>query len=436
MDNHYQRGNVVLNQKNDLTKILKTRYIIALTLIAILSTVAYVALTTALSESHKTAYIVNIAGKQRMLSQHIALDLNQLYAHREKNSIPNPFYVQEITNRLHHNQLQMRQTNNILSAGVLLSGEKIERSPTIKSIYFGDSNLSNRVLSYTDLIANITPQISLKALNNIRLQINVSAPKLLIDLDRVAQQYQTEGEDKLAVIDTMETGVWIVTLLVLLLEVIFIFQPMVHQIAELTLQNKHTLENLENLVNIRTLTLEQSNQKLRNLASHDPLTGLKNRLNLEHDIENAIEHNALHHAPFAVLLFDIDWFKKVNDTYGHDVGDFVLIEIAKIIKTSVREEDHVYRAGGEEFVILLNRVSYKDSLQIAQKIRTHIEKHPFIYDGTTIRQTISGGVFHSSLMESKNIKNLLKLVDEALYDAKEQGRNSIQVVGKNQTNDS
>ncbi len=424
------KGEHMQDKRSSLIKGLKSRYIIALSLIAILSTTAFIALSTVLKEANKTAYIVNIAGKQRMLSQHIALDINQLYLHMQNSSKPNTFLIQELLSRLKHDYQLMRQTNRTLSSGLLLSGEKISLSPTIQSIYFGEVQLSKRVTLYTQLTQSISDKTTLDELNKIRLKINMLAQTLLTDLDKVAQQYQLEGEQTLATIKTMETTVWIITLLVLLLEVIFIFQPMVHQISKLTLQNTHTMENLENLVNIRTLDLERSNQKLRNLASHDPLTGLRNRLNLEQDIESSIDHYALHHAPYAVLLFDIDWFKKVNDTYGHDAGDFVLTEIANILKGSVREEDHVYRAGGEEFVILLNRVSYTDSMQIAEKIRSRVESHPFVFNQSTINQTISGGVFHSSLTEPKSIKKLLKLVDEALYCAKEHGRNCIQVVGK------
>jgi diguanylate cyclase (GGDEF)-like protein len=259
----------------------------------------------------------------------------------------------------------------------------------------------------------------------ILIQMDALSTPLLKDLNSVVLQYQKEGEAKLSQIKNIETSIWALTLFVLLLEVIFIFQPMVHYMIKLSSKNEQTLKNLENLVELRTMHLEQSNQKLLDLASHDPLTGLRNRLNLEKDIENALEHYALHHAPFAVLMFDIDWFKKVNDTHGHDIGDLVLIEIAKILKNSVREGDHVYRAGGEEFVILLNRLSYEDTMRIAEKIRSEVAKHPFNCNGIKLKQTISGGVYHSSLTDTKNVKTLLKLVDEALYDAKESGRDQI-----------
>ena len=153
------------------------------------------------------------------------------------------------------------------------------------------------------------------------------------------------------------------------------------------------------------------NIKLEDIALYDPLTGLKNRFYLESDIKKVIDNYHLNHAPYAVLMFDIDWFKEVNDTYGHDVGDKVLKELSAILKSSVREEDKVYRVGGEEFVILLNRIAYKDTIALAEKIRRLIEQHIFKVADKEFSKTISCGLFHSSMMQVNDVKYVLKLVD-------------------------
>jgi len=182
--------------------------------------------------------------------------------------------------------------------------------------------------------------------------------------------------------------------------------------AEKNLQQEHQL-------------LRQANKKLEVLANHDPMTGLRNRLNMEKDIEAIIVQHNKHGSPFAVLMFDIDWFKTVNDDYGHDVGDRVLIEVAQLLELAVRQGDKVYRAGGEEFVIVLNRITYDDTLFRAEKIRNSIEKYVFKVQNIKINKTISGGLYHSSLIKTDKVKKILKLVDNALYESKTNGRNQI-----------
>ncbi len=171
--------------------------------------------------------------------------------------------------------------------------------------------------------------------------------------------------------------------------------------------------------------LSDSNIKLHDLALNDPLTGLRNRLYLESDIQTVIENYKEHHAPYAVLMFDIDWFKEVNDTYGHDIGDLVLKELSAILKSSIREEDKVYRAGGEEFVVLLNRITYSATVKIAEKIRLLIQNYIFNVKGKKFNKTISVGLYHSSILEAKDVKHVLKLIDIALYKSKNDGRNRV-----------
>jgi diguanylate cyclase (GGDEF)-like protein len=178
------------------------------------------------------------------------------------------------------------------------------------------------------------------------------------------------------------------------------------------------------------MLLKERNIKLEDIALYDPLTGLKNRFYLESDIKKVIDNYQLNHAPYAVLMFDIDWFKEVNDTYGHDVGDVVLKELSAILKLSVREEDKVYRVGGEEFVLLLNRIAYKDTIALAEKIRRLIEQHIFKVADKEFSKTISCGLFHSSMMQINDVKYVLKLVDNALYESKTDGRNRVTNVVK------
>ena len=206
--------------------------------------------------------------------------------------------------------------------------------------------------------------------------------------------------------------------IILAVSIWYLFQQIAIGPLQVEVQQRQKVEN----------ELKLSNEKLQLLACHDPLTGLRNRLNMKKDIEAIIQQHNKHHSPFAVLMFDIDWFKKVNDKLGHDVGDFVLIEVARLLELSIRQEDRIYRSGGEEFVIVLNRISYEDSIDRAEKIRTAIENHVFKVDSNEISKTISGGLYHSTLLKIDKVERILKLVDNALYQSKENGRNRISTV--------
>ncbi|MDD2698552.1 MAG: diguanylate cyclase [Arcobacteraceae bacterium] len=414
-----------MNTNTDISKSWITRrYTLALTIIALLCTVAFYTLLSAVKSTNSTAYLVNISGKQRMLSQHIALDV---YRFTTKNEISS-YELNIIKETLTRDAKEMLHINQILSTGNLLNKKNVTLSPIMKDMYFGDTHLASRVYEYANTALLLICDD--KNINRYKIKefIDKKAEPLLVDLNKAVTQYQIEGEQDLQYIQLLETIVWILTLLTLLLEVIFIFQPMSREIISLGILNDKTLENLENTVELRTLNLENANHKLEHLASHDPLTGLRNRLELEKYIEKAIEHNKQHGAPYAVMMFDIDWFKSVNDTYGHDIGDKVLVEISNIINSSIRENDQAFRAGGEEFVVLLNRINFEDSIKVAQKIRELISKHLFQVDDNEFFKTVSCGLYHSTILNANTVKNLLQLIDTALYQSKTNGRNRLTIV--------
>jgi diguanylate cyclase (GGDEF)-like protein len=410
------------------------RYAIALLIIAMLSTVTYVILLTALKGSEDTAYVVNISGKQRMLSQTIALDVFRLYQLRSQgyyeDPAATPYQIERVLQRLNQNISEMRDVNMRLSKGYTSQNSVTEVKPisdALFELYFGELNLAQEVDDYLEMISQCIAGNS-PSPEGLHL-VSAMAPKLLVKLNTAVLHYQQEGEHKLAIIQQIKTYVWIVTLFMLLLEVVFIFQPMVRQIVFLARENQHHVENLESKVKLRTQDLELANEKLKQLAMLDPLTGLFNRLNLEKDIEQQILQQDKHQSPFAVLMLDIDYFKHINDSYGHEVGDLVLKELAKILKASVRKGDSVYRAGGEEFVVLLSRIDYEDTLAKAEQIRHSTEQYAFMYGvDKYINLTISIGVYHTVIYHAENVRDLMKQVDVALYQSKANGRNQVTLV--------
>ena len=150
-------------------------------------------------------------------------------------------------------------------------------------------------------------------------------------------------------------------------------------------------------------------EKARKEAMYDELTGILNRRGIDYRIKDMDKGS--------ILFFDIDHFKQVNDTYGHEFGDYVLREIGQILKNTFRKSDIVGRWGGEEFIVILPHTNYKDALKVAEKLRRTIENHDF--KGKKI--TVSIGI-----TEYKgNLEENLKKADEALYEAKRSGRNQI-----------
>ncbi|MBN2753458.1 MAG: GGDEF domain-containing protein [Candidatus Goldbacteria bacterium] len=172
--------------------------------------------------------------------------------------------------------------------------------------------------------------------------------------------------------------------------------------------------------------LEQKTEKLEDKANHDPLTGLFNKGYLEEQLTYHFELAKRSGNPMAVMFLDIDHFKKVNDTYGHQRGDEVLKKIAHILKDKSRAINVVGRFGGEEFMIIGPISDYKSALYLGERIRTAVEKEIFSHENTDFNITISIGisVWNSSITSEKD---LVKFADEALYTAKRNGRNQVRM---------
>ncbi len=163
--------------------------------------------------------------------------------------------------------------------------------------------------------------------------------------------------------------------------------------------------------------LKEANFKLTQLLIHDDLTKIYNRRFLLEEIEKLLK---LNDPKFSLILFDIDHFKLVNDKYGHDVGDKVLIEVCKVTNDIVSDNGYLCRFGGEEFIILLKNLSLKQSVDIAQKVRKGIEMFTF---SKCERVTASFGV--STYEKGQDINKLIKTVDSLMFSAKSAGRNCV-----------
>ena len=182
-------------------------------------------------------------------------------------------------------------------------------------------------------------------------------------------------------------------------------------------------ETLEHKVKERTQELERAKIELEKLANTDRLTQIPNRVRLDDVLEEAFEHAQYHEAPFSIILLDIDYFKEVNDQFGHQVGDLVLTNVAEILQNTIREQDTVGRWGGEEFLVICPQTTLDDALKLSEKLRQQLENHQF---PVVQRNTSSFGV--TSYLDGDTRNTLLSRCDKALYQAKERGRNCVEIL--------
>lgn len=170
--------------------------------------------------------------------------------------------------------------------------------------------------------------------------------------------------------------------------------------------------------------LEQENHKLGEIANYDPLTHLLNRRSMNMKLDYVMEKAVSAKKPFSLIMADLDDFKKVNDTYGHDCGDGVLITISDIITRNLREEDSVCRWGGEEILILMN-ANTEVSGKVAERIRKEVEETRIHYKENEVQVTITLGV--AAYQEGMDIPAMIENADQKLYQGKNNGKNQVVV---------
>ncbi len=165
-------------------------------------------------------------------------------------------------------------------------------------------------------------------------------------------------------------------------------------------------------------------EKTVKASRFDSLTGLYNRQSFDESLEREINRGKRHRKELSILFLDLDDFKEVNDSFGHQTGDEVLKQVAKIVLNEKRSEDLAARYGGEEIVLILPETGKIDSLVLGERIRKRVEEMRIDFNGNTVRITISGGL--ASFPENAtDAKSLLKCADNALYTAKGSGKNGI-----------
>lgn len=199
------------------------------------------------------------------------------------------------------------------------------------------------------------------------------------------------------------------------------FNLMIETIRATHQELKDANARLEQKVGERTCELEEKNRQLERLSSTDGLTQINNRVKLDEQFREQLQHAQRYDTPFSILLCDVDFFKRINDTYGHQSGDQVLIEMAALLKRGMRQTDHVGRWGGEEFLVILPETALEDALALAERLRGTIAAHDF--PGCPTSVTISAGL--SGYRTGDTQDAMVERADQALYRAKSEGRNRV-----------
>jgi two-component system cell cycle response regulator len=205
----------------------------------------------------------------------------------------------------------------------------------------------------------------------------------------------------------------------------YITKPIDFAELKARLRSMLRIKRLQEALEEREKELLEVNERLRYMSQTDGLTGLDNRRHLNERIDEMFQHAQRLNEPFSLVMCDLDKFKSVNDTYGHQAGDEVLKQLAVILKDEAREIDRVGRYGGEEFMLLLPGTVLDAAVTFAERVRKRIEAHTFTFEGGTLQRTASFGVSGLPHPKVDQSDALVRTADDALYVAKETGRNRV-----------
>jgi len=204
----------------------------------------------------------------------------------------------------------------------------------------------------------------------------------------------------------------------------YITKPIEFPELKARLRSMLRIKRLQEELEERERQLLEANERLRYMSQTDGLTGLDNRRHLEQQLDAMFHHARRLNEPLSCVMCDLDRFKTVNDTYGHQAGDAVLKQFARILKNEAREKvDRVGRYGGEEFMLLLPGTVLDAAVTFAERVRKEVESRTFTFEGGAIKRTASFGVAGWPHPKIASCDALVRAADDSLYVAKETGRN-------------
>ncbi len=249
-------------------------------------------------------------------------------------------------------------------------------------------------------------------------------------LSQVDNQLAKQKYSMLEIYNSKSRNILYITIVIILASLVFSFfvslkirkhfSEYEFKISEKNKELKELNVTLEEKVKERTIELENIKDDFEKLATIDALTHVHNRYSIMKIFSNEISRSKRHSTPLSILMYDIDHFKTVNDTWGHSVGDKVLISLTSLVGSTIRDVDYIGRYGGEEFLIIMPNTVLENATIYAERLRQTVEDYYFEEIGNL---TISIGIVE--LQNDDNIDLMFKRVDDLLYESKNKGRNKV-----------
>jgi diguanylate cyclase (GGDEF)-like protein len=382
---------------------LTLRYVVALCLVAALALLSYGVFRHIGATIDRSAAITAVNGSQRLLIQRVLAQCLLLAAADDEEA------RRDIRAHLARAVDTLEANHARLLADLGDPGSLAARSPELAVLYFKPPyELDRRMRFFLDATRTFyRSDAGRPALSDPKF-LDVLAfgqDELLRDLGRVVQEYQRQAVGRLAILRRVELATTVGMLGLLAAVGLCILRPMVRRICA----DRERLEG--------------ANEALTELAVTDQLTGAYNRLKFNQVMEHEVKRTSRYAEPLSVIMFDIDHFKAVNDTYGHAAGDDMLRELTRRVHAAIRAVDWLFRYGGEEFVVAAPHTGRTQAAVLAEKLRALVAGAPFPFG---IAGSISLGV--TEFAPGETVEELMQRVDAALYEAKNSGRNRVVVV--------
>jgi diguanylate cyclase (GGDEF)-like protein/hemerythrin-like metal-binding protein len=367
------------------------KYVIVLTFIFITLIIRQFVMEYLIHQDIYMSNNINISSKQRMLSQQISKDALALYLYTDNKNIQ--FYRDELETAI----------NTWEKSSIELKSRKVNHkfigkdSNKILKLYNDIEDNQQSILTAAKQIIHMidSGKYSSRLLYDEISIIRENEVIYLLGMDNIVSQYDNEVVDKISDLSKIETILFIILVISILAQVILLLVP----------GQKKLSETYKNVLY---------------LSYHDRLTGLYNRYYFDRKVNEEIDRAERYHEATSMIIMDLDFFKKVNDTWGHPIGDEVLKMTAETVDGIIRTTDVLARLGGEEFIVLLPNTTLFGAVTVAEKMRVAIEANCHQIAG---KVTCSFGVVERASNESYS--KWYKRVDEALYRAKEEGRNRV-----------
>ncbi|MCC7304839.1 MAG: diguanylate cyclase [Alphaproteobacteria bacterium] len=394
------------SSKKDPVSFLTFAYVLALSVIAFLTIGSHTIITRVIESQRESAEIVYTAGRQRVLAQQIVFYAT-MYARqdfeKDRLALENSIFNFELG---HQFLTQVEGENGTQGPRPMSAG--------MTAIYYEPPyKLDKQVKDYVEIAKSFLTYRKGESEENRNTSLEaisqMATGPLIMALDKAAQTYQEETLEEIGRLEFIQLVVMVSVLVILLLEALFIFQPL-------------------------TSRVKGYSRQLLHIAMKDALTGLDNRRSFMDRIQAELSRSDRHSYPLCIVLTDIDKFKSVNDTYGHDVGDKVIRHFADVMKRTLRTEDVIGRIGGEEFALVLPQTSGEKGFFTIDRLRQRVENTRCHYgksreDGKDLNYTASFGIVEVT-RKGNTVEELLKMADEALYEAKRTGRNKVVMKGQ------